>query len=365
LQYQDSEARGTLQVLARLFAGQERYSSILSYGTPFAFPAKSEWCGAELRLLSTALAGHKLMLGVEGQDNIRYDQAIQDLADPANNIFIPGSGYRVGVYAQDEWRIAKTLIATLGLRGDRNNVTGSKLSPRAALIWQASPATTLKALYGRSHRAPNAYERDYDDGVAEVANPALRGESIDTLELVADHRVGRDLALHGSAYEWTMHNLITLGTDPVSGLAQYQSGEKVKARGLELSADKTWVWGARLRGSMSFQDTSYASGARLLNSPKLLGKLSFSSPLPVAGLRLGYELQYDSKRRTIDGTDLGGYGISNVHLSTEALARGLELSLSVYNLLDKRYSHPGADTNWQNSLEQDGRSVRGKLTYRF
>jgi len=365
LQYQDSHAHGTLEVLARLFAGQERYSSILSYGTPFAFPAKGDWCGAELRLLSTALADHKLMLGVEGQDNIRYDQAIQDLADSANNIFIPGSGYRVGLYAQDEWRIANTLIATLGLRGDRNNVTGNKLSPRAALIWQASPTTTLKALYGRSHRAPNAYERDYDDNVAEVANPALRGESIETLELVADHRVGRELTLRGSVHEWTMHHLITLGTDPVSGLAQYQSGGKVEARGLELSADKTWASGARLRGSMSFQDTAYAGGARLLNSPKLLGKLNFSSPLPVAGVRLGYELQYRSKRRTFDGTDLGSYGVSNVHLGTEALARGLELSLSVYNLFDKRYAHPGADTNWQNALEQDGRSVRGRLSYRF
>ncbi len=365
LQYQDSYAHGTLHVLARLFAGQERYTSILSYGTPFAFPATGEWRGGELRLLFTALAGHKLMLGVEGQDNVRYDQAIEDLADPANNLFIPGSGYRVGLYGQDEWRIANTLIATLGLRGDRNNVTGNKLSPRAALIWQALPTTTLKALYGRAHRAPNAYERDYDDGFAQVGNPALKGESIDTLEIVVDHRVSHDSAVRGSVYRWTMHDLVTLGVDPVSGLPQYQSGSTVKAEGLELSADKTWKSGARARGSVSFQNAGYAGGARLLNSPKLLGKLNFSSPLPLAGLRLGYELQYDSKRRTIDGTDLGGYGVSNVHLGSEALAKGLELSLSIYNLFDKRYAHPGADTNWQNALEQDGRSVRVKLTYKF
>jgi iron complex outermembrane receptor protein len=365
LQYQDSSAGGTLHVLARLFAGQERYSSILSYGTPFAFPAKGDWVGAELRLLSTALAGHKLMLGVEGQDNVSYDQAIQDLVDPANNIFIPGSGYRVGLYGQDEWRIADTLIATLGLRGDRNNVTGTKLSPRAALIWQASPTTTLKALYGRAHRAPNAYERDYDDGFAQVGNPALRGESVDTLEIVVDHRVSRDSTLRGSVYRWTMHDLVTLGVDPVSGLPQYQSGDTVKAEGLELSADKTWKSGARARGSVSVQNVGYAGGARLLNSPKLLGKLNVSSPLPVAGLRVGYELQYDSKRRTNDGTDLGGYGVSNLHLSTEALAKGLELSLSIYNLFDKRFAHPGADTNWQNGLEQDGRIVRVKLSYKF
>ena len=44
---------------------------------------------------------------------------------------------------------------------------------------------------------------------------------------------------------------------------------------------------------------------------------------------------------------------------------GLDLSLSVRNLFDKRYAHPGADTNWQNTFEQDGRSVRVVGRWRF
>lgn len=48
-----------------------------------------------------------------------------------------------------------------------------------------------------------------------------------------------------------------------------------------------------------------------------------------------------------------------------ALAPGLELALDLHNLFDQRYAHPGADTNWQNALEQDGRSVRVKLSYHF
>ncbi len=365
LQYQDSFAADTLHLSARLFVGAEYYRSILSYGTPISFPATSRWRGAELRLLSTAVAGHKLMLGLEAQDIPHQDQFILDLANPANNVAIPGSGYRVGLYAQDEWRIGETLSATLGLRADRNDATGSKLSPRAALIWQAAPATTLKALFGRAHRTPNVGERDYSDGVAQVANPALRGESIDTFEFVADQRVGLDLTLRGSFYQWTMRGLITLGVDPVSGLSQYQSGATVKARGLELSADKTWSSGTRLRGSVSLQDVAYAGGGGLLNSPKLLGKLNLSAPLPWAGLRAGYEWRYDSQRLTLDGSKLGGFAVSNLHLSSEALAKGLELSLGVQNLFDRRYAHPGADINWQNALEQDGRSVRVAATYRF
>ena len=365
VKHQDSYAGDTLQVSGRLFMGEQRYRSILDYGTANYIALTSNWRGGELSLLSTAVAGHKLLVGLEAQDNYRQNQGIQDLAVPANSISIPQSGYRFGLYAQDEWHLAETLTTTLGLRADRDNVTGTKASPRAALIWRATPQTTLKALYGRAHRSPNVYERDYQDNVYQAANPALKGESIDTLELVADRRIGQGLTVRGSIYQWTLHSVVTLGTDPVSGLVQYQSGEDVKARGVELLADKTWEGGARLRGSLSGQQIAYAGGGKLLNAPKLLGKLNFSSPLPVAGLRLGYEMQYDSKRGSIDGTDLGGYLLSNLYLSTGVLARGLELSLGIRNLFDKRYSHPGSTYNWQNALEQDGRNVRVKLSYRF
>jgi len=301
-----------------------------------------------MRALFTALPGHKVMLGLEAQDNTRVDQVV----DSTTNLVVSRPGYRVGVYGQDEWRLTESLTATLGLRVDRSSVASAKSSPRAALIWQATPATTFKALAGRAFRSPNANERDYADGLVQVANPALKGESIDTFELVADHRVGPDLALRASAYQWTMDGLITLGIDPASGLSQYQSGETVKARGLELSADKTWTSGARLRGSVSLQETAHVGGGALPNSPKVLGKLNLSGPLPWAGLRAGYELRYDSQRLSLDG-------------STNRLAKGLEVGLGIRNLLDKRYAHPGADTNWQNALEQDGRSVRLQATYRF
>ena len=118
-----------------------------------------------------------------------------------------------------------------------------------------------------------------------------------------------------------MRDLVTLGLDPVSGLSQYQSGGQVRAHGLELSADKTWPSGTRLRGSVAFQDVAYANGDRPLNSPAVLGKLNLSMPLPVGGWVAGYELRYNSERRTIDGTELGGYAISNLNLTTRAFGK--------------------------------------------
>lgn len=363
-QFNDEFFEKKLQVQARVFAGQEQYNSKLNYGTAFAFPATGDWRGVELRTLYLGFEDHKVMLGVEWQDNFRINQQILDLANPGNNISISSSGTRTGVYTQDEWRISDTLTSTLGLRIDSDG-TNNSTSPRAALIWQAAPPTTVKALYGRAHRAPNAGERDYDDGFSQVANPSLKGESIDTLELVVDHRVSSDLQLHAAFYQWTIYDLIALGIDPVSGIPQYRSGGDVKAKGLELSADKTWAWGGRLRGSVSVQHVRTEAGADLSNSPKLLGKFNFSTPLPVAGLRMGYELQYSGPRLTLDGSEAGGYAVSNLRLSSSKLAKGLDVGLTVRNLFDKHYSQPGSDSNWQNTFKQDGRSIAFDAQIKF
>jgi iron complex outermembrane receptor protein len=367
LQYQD-RLSDTLSFSARAFAGSYRYDSELVFaGDTYAFPTASEWQGAELQLVSTALDAHTLMVGVEYQRNARIDQRINYLPDRSYDIDIDRSGFRAGIYAQDEWRLSDTLTSTVGLRMDRNNTTGTKLSPRLGLIWQALPTTTLKALYGRAHRAPNAYEREYYDDEVQVANPSLAGEKIDTLELVADHQMSRELQLRASLYRWNLDNLIGLGTDPVSGLAQYQSFGKVTAKGLELSALRVWSQGARLRASLALQAAKDATGESIANAPHVLGKLNLSTPIPATQMRLGYELHYDGERRNNAGDTMASYWRSNLHLVAERWAKGLEVSFSVLNLFDRRYDHPsGAPRlNWQPTIEQDGRSVRLALDYRF
>ena len=367
LKYQNSFAGDTLDVQGRLFLGQEHWSGLYLYGgAPFVFDGIGHWYGTELRMLYKAIPHHTLMLGLEMQINDRIVQRNDDPSTQGLEVNVLGSGWRAGLYAQDEWRLNDTWSTTLGLRVDRNDVTGTQLSPRAALIWQATPQTTLKALFGRAHRAPNAAETSYDDGQTLAANPSLAGERIDSLELVIDHRLVNDLNVRGSIYQWHMQDIITLAGIG-GGLSQYQSGGTVDASGLELSADKTWNSGSRLRANVSYQDVAFASGGELINSPQWLGKLNYSRLLPWAGLRLGYELQYDAKRLTSEGAYTDDYWLSHLNLTASNWAKGLEVSLGIRNLFDQPYQQPSPSTsrNWQNTLEQDGRSVRVKLEYRF
>jgi iron complex outermembrane receptor protein len=74
LQYQGGRPEDALQFHARLFAGQEHYLGRFNYGTPFVFPVTSDWRGAEWRVLYGGWEAHRLMLGVELQDNPRVEQ---------------------------------------------------------------------------------------------------------------------------------------------------------------------------------------------------------------------------------------------------------------------------------------------------
>ena len=358
-----------LSLSARVFAGSYRYESTLIYdGLPYNYPAAADWQGAELQLLSTAFKAHTLMLGVDYQRNSRIDQNIVDYTDPASdyNWKDRHDGYSFGIYMQDQWQISDGIEATLGLRADRNDRTGTKFSPRLGLIWAASSQTALKLMYGRAHRAPNAYQTSYTEPGYLMPNPGLDGEVVDTVELSIDHRVHHNLHLRASIYQWEIDDLIALTTDD-SGLGRYQSAGSVTSRGLELSAEHAWRGGARLRGSTSFQHATDEQGTRVENSPRILGRLNFSAPLPGTPLRTGIELAYDGERRSAAGNKVADHWLANLHVVADRWIPGVELSLSLLNLFDEDYAHPsaGGRTHALDSIDQDGRSIRLKLVHRF
>ena len=115
------------------------------------------------------------------------------------------------------------------------------------------------------------------------------------------------------------------------------------------------------------------------DSPNHLLKLNLSVPLVRDKLFASLELQYASNRRslhnttdplsgqpiTVQGEEAGGFGVVNLTLFSQNIIKNLEFSASVYNLLDTRYGDPASSFHTQDLIQQDGRSFRLKLTYRF
>jgi len=148
----------------------------------------------------------------------------------------------------------------------------------------------------------------------------------------------------------------------------FKNVKGAEAKGLELELAGEWPGGLQGRISYTLQETKDRStGQRLTDSPEHLGKVNLSVPVPLLKEKVfaSAEFQYTSQRTTLLGTEAAGFGIVNFTLFSRNLVKGLELSASVYNLLDKKYGDPATPFHLQDILERDGRTFRVKLTYRF
>jgi len=360
------------ELSSRLYLGRYDYNGDYVYDYPPLTVnrdgSQARWWGAETKLVTTRVAGHKLVIGAEYQRDYRRRQFNFDVDPFLSNLDDRRTGNRTGVYVQDEFTLRKDLLLSAGARYDRDSSTGdSQLNPRVALIHKASEAATLKAMAGTAFRAPNAYELYYEllSAGGQKSNPGLKAERIRTQELSAEHHFSPDTRLTASVFRNTVSDLIVQTMDPADGLLVFQNLQRARARGAELELEKAWTGGSRLRTSYSWQQAWDAStGAALVNAPRHLAKFNWTAPIPRIGWRAGVEAQYVGPRKTLRAETVG-YWLANLTMSALRLAPGLELSASVYNLFDRRYADPGAEEHVQDAIVQNGRTYRLKLSYAF
>lgn len=359
------------ELSSRLYWGSSTYLGDYIYDYPPLTVnrdgAQARWWGGDAKLVSTYFARHKVVAGAEYQRDYRRDQYNFNVDPYKLNLDDHHDGTRAGVYLQDEIILRDDLLLNAGMRYDRHSTAGSAYNPRLALMYKLTPATTVKTVYGTAYRAPNAYELYYQltgEG-GQKANPALKAESIRTRELIVEQYLNADTRITASAFHNSVRDLISQTVDPADNLPVFRNVDQATARGLELELEKAWGGGAKLRTSYSWQQAQDdSSGATLVNSPRHLAKFNLSAPLPGAAWWAGAEAQYVGRRLTRQGST-GGYWLANLTLSSARLARGLDVSASVYNLFDRGYADPGSAEHAQDAIRQDGRSFRVKLCAAF
>ena len=335
--------------------------------------AKGDWLTGELLLTSRVLEDHTLSAGFEDRYHLSLEQRTY-YEEPAETLLDDRRSPNMNaLFLQDEYRILPNLTLVGGVRYDHYQSFGGTWNPRLAAIYKPFDKTVLKLIYGRAFRAPNVYEMYYDDGISYRGNQELEPERIRTAEAVWEQYLGEHFRSSLTAYHYWIDGLITQQSE--EGFLIYRNASEVQARGLEAEAEVRWVDG--LQGRVSYvlqeaEDTGEDQG--LTNSPRHQAKLNLNYPLMTQKLFAGGELQYTSSRKTLLGRQSGSFFITNLTLFSQNLIKGLELSGTVYNLFDKRYRDPvageltidpeapelGLDT-----VQQDGRTFRVKLTYRF
>ena len=315
-------------------------------------------------MVGEPLIGHMLTAGAEFRCNRRQDQANWD-----EDVYLDDSRHsdNWGLYIQDEFKIFAETTLVSGLRYDRYDTFGGTTNPRLAVIQNLWDDTTLKLLYGRAFRAPNAYELYYHDGeYTTKAALELDPETVETYEIVLEHAFTNHLSATLSGFHYLMDDLIDQYVDPDDGLLVFRNLDEVKARGFEAALNGRWGNGVCARTSYACVDAEDSTtGETLVNSPRHLAKLNLIAPVLEETLFAGLEVQYNGESQTLAGNEADDFVLTNLTLTYTNPSKRLEISAGLYNLFDVKYDYPAFGEHTQDTIEQDGRTFRVKLTYRF
>lgn len=349
------------QVQGQLLYGHYDFDGELQYdGVANRDLARGRWWNGEWSGVYGGFEHHRLLLGLDFQDDVRQQQTN---FDPEPYQLYQDSrqrGSRMGVFMQDDWRLGTRFSLNAGLRHDLYSDFDAVTTPRLALIARASPRQTVKLIYGEAYRVPSAYERYYAAEGYEP-NPDLQPERAHNADLIWELRASETLRLQAAAQWLWLHDYILQSADD----PQFTNRGRVEVRGLDLMVDKDWFAGARGRAALTLQDADGRDG-RLEDSPRWLAKLQGSLPLP-GDARLAAELLGRGPRRTALGR-VDGDWLTNLTVSGLRLRPGLELAASVDNLFDARRLYPSSPdlvAEGIDAVPAEGRQLRLRLYAEF
>jgi iron complex outermembrane receptor protein len=279
----------------------------------------------------------------------------------------------VAVFGMQEATLADWVTVGAGLRYDHWIAYHHATSPRVTVNLSPTATTRVKLMYGSAFRAANAYERFYgaDPSAGGFrANPDIRPESIDSYELLIVQTLSSHLHLLGSAYSFSMHDLIALYTDPTSNLLSFQNLAEVKGHGAGLEVEGAWPF-VRFRASYVVQRATWAqagaSSTALANSPHHMVKGRLVVPLLHERLQLFAEGRFLSQRDSVQslaGAAAPVPAYLQVNLGgTLKIVPALSLQLVARNVTNDKHRDPASDEFVQPDLAQEGLSVWLRLRY--
>ena len=321
---------------------------------------RGEGWGTEVQVNKRLWDRHIFTLGAEYSDDFKQQTAL------TGQPLVSRDRQSHGVYFQSDIALLDKLHFDGGVRYDQYGDFDPAFDPRLALIYNPFETSTFKAIYGTAFRAPN---------FTELSDPRFQNiqpEKIASYELDYDQQWGQHLRSSVTTFYNQMHDLIVFDSGNYANI-------DANTKGVEFALENNWTNGIRCRASYSYQSTKNNTVSwQMPDSPNHLVKFDVSVPVISEKLFAGLEFEYTSSRDslntltgpggqpiTVQGEQAGGFAVVNFTLFSRNLLKNLDVSASIYNLLDRHYVDPASQFHLQDIIQQDGRSFRLNVTYRF
>lgn len=274
-------------------------------------------------------------------------------------------------YMEHMWDVNQDMSLTLGVRHDHYDDFGDTTNPRAAFVWEFLENLTFKALYGQAFRAPNVQALAVKNNQVFAGNKDLDPETIKTYETGLAYQFMEKSNVAVNWFYSEIRDRITTKSVPGEAWRKYTN-----SGGLN-------IWGVEAEFKVNLESMapgSYLWGNYSFVSPEIDGSSQKEPEVPFhkgnIGINIGLWKYLDANLHTFvigsrnraagDARDAApGYSVTNLHLLSRDLYKGLQVSLKINNIFNKDYVDPSPKSSMPVDLPRPGRNVFFEVSHKF
>ncbi len=250
-------------------------------------------------------------------------------------------------FFQDEWHFANDWTLTAGVRVDSYSDFGTSTNPRASLVWNTGPHSTLRLSYGQAFRAPGYFESNgRPNNQLGEGNLNLRPETLQSYEL-GTSLWGDRYRMNLTVFALEIHNRISTvqGRDGLSRFVNATEDEQGYGMEWEGSWQPTDTW--RFRANYTVQQPTGQRTSSIGTAPvhNLYAEAQWKFA-PDWFVDLNLKSLIDRRRQVGDlRPDIDDVTLVNIGLHRKQLFGKLDLAVSVRNLFDADARDPSNTTS--------------------
>jgi len=320
--------------------------------------ALGDWVGTRMSYQMPVRKLGTLTVGGQFDADIRNLQRDYRMDDPGHllvDIGVRNQSY--ALFAQQEWNLSSRWTLFAGVRLDDSRLNAPFVSPRVAAVYNVSPKSSYKFLYGRAFRNPSTFERFWSP------NPRLGAEKIHSFEFVREKELAGKLSAAASVYYYRLSGMIE-GALVSEAVLQYRNVRDSWVSGMDVEVKGRAAKWLELGASFSVQEARYRHGSDLPNSPDRLAQLRAAVPLFRDRVSVAMATRYQSARMASNGEEVAGVVLGDLTVNANRLHPQLDLQFGVRNLTGRRYYDPISPEHSMPTVMRAGRTVFVRFDWR-